>query len=139
MYTAVAEVTGGRDGHARIIDRPGIMEVSSPPAMGGSGTGFNPEQLFAVAFGGCFGAALDLEARQAGIALAEVTVTSYVSIGHGDGGHFALSIVLNVRLPGLDHLTAKRLVRDANLACPYSRMTRGHVEVELILEEPQAE
>jgi Ohr subfamily peroxiredoxin len=103
--------------------------------MGGSAKGFNPEQLFAVAYGACFGSALDLEARQQGIALAEVTVSPHVSIGHSDDGHFMLSIALHVRLPDVDALTAERLMEAAHLACPYSRMTRGTVEVQLVLEQ----
>ncbi len=106
--------------------------------MGGPGIGFNPEQLFAVAYGACFGAAVDLEARQLGIALSEITVTPHVSIRHGDDGYFVLSIALHVRLPGLDSHTAKRLVQAAHVGCPYSRMTRGNVDVELVVEDPPA-
>ena len=136
LYTAVARVTGGRNGRATIEDRPGDLDIASPLGMGGSGQGFNPEQLFALAYGACFGSALDLEARQQGIALAEVTVSPHVSIGHGDDGHFMLSIALHVRLPELDTLTAERLMEAAHLGCPYSRMTRGTVEVQLVLEQP---
>jgi osmotically inducible protein OsmC len=134
LYTAVARVTGGRNGRATIEDRQGHLDIAYPVGMGGTGNGFNPEQLFAVAYGTCFGSALDLEARQQGIVLREVTVTPHVSIGHGDDGYFMLSIALHVRLPDVDAQTAERLMEAAHLACPYSRMTRGTVEVQLVLE-----
>jgi Ohr subfamily peroxiredoxin len=136
LYTAVAEVRGGRDGEARLLDRPGTLEMSSPQALGGAGTGFNPEQLFAVAFGACFASALDLEARQSGIMLPQLAVTSSVSLAHDDDGYFKLSILLKVHLPGIDRALANRLLAAAHHACPYSRMTRGHVDVELVLDAP---
>ena len=134
LYTAVARVTGGRTGRATIADRPDDLEIAYPVGMGGSGNGFNPEQLFAVAYGACFGSALDLEARQWGIVLADVTVSPHVSIGHGDDGYFMLSIALHVRIPDVNARMAEQLMEAAHLACPYSRMTRGTVEVQLVLE-----
>jgi lipoyl-dependent peroxiredoxin len=134
LYTAVARVTGGRNGRATIADRPGHLDMAEPSAMEGSGDGFNPEQLFAVAYGACFGSALDLEARQQGIVLGEITVSPHVSIGHGDDGYFMLSIALHVRLPDVDSRTAERLMAATHATCPYSRMTRGAVEVQLVLD-----
>jgi Ohr subfamily peroxiredoxin len=134
LYTAVAEVTGGRDGRARLADRPDAIELSSPAAMGGTGTGFNPEQLFAVAFGACFSAALDLEARQRGIILKSCTVVPHVSIGHGDDGHFNLAIELHVRLPGLSRPVGERLMHAADAACPYAKLARGSAQVSLVLD-----
>jgi osmotically inducible protein OsmC len=137
LYTAVVEVTGGRHGSALIADHPTILEMTAPLAMGGSGNGFNSEQLFAAAFGACFGAALDLEARQQGIALAEITVAPHVSIGHGDDGYFALSIAVHVHLPELDSPIAERLIALAHNACPYSRMIQGNMEIEFVLQQCQ--
>ena len=134
LYTAVAEVTGGRDGRAGIVDCLVTLDLASPPVLGGTGEGVNPEQLFAAAYGASFGATLDLEARQLRLELDEIMVTAFVSIGHGDDGSFSLAIDLHVRLPGLDSAIAERLMREAHKACPYSRMTRGNVEVRLILQ-----
>ncbi len=133
LYTAAAEVTGGRDGRAGILGSLVSLDLASPPVLGGTGEGVNPEQLFAAAYGASFGAALDLEARQLRLVLDEITVTALVSIGHGDGGHFALAIELHVRLPAIDPAIAERLMREAHKACPYSRMARRNVEVRLVL------
>jgi organic hydroperoxide reductase OsmC/OhrA len=45
LYTARAHTTGGRDGASRTDDGRLDVKLSSP---GGSGTGTNPEQLFAA-------------------------------------------------------------------------------------------
>ena len=135
FYTAVAEVRGGRAGVARIAGRDEELRVDPPVSMGGAGKGFNPEQLFAVAYGACFGAAIDLEARQRGIALTQVGVEAHVSIGHGDSGHFALSVELHVRLPEIDAELGEQIMKAAHVACPYSQLARGDADVALILEE----
>ncbi|HVJ43018.1 MAG TPA: Ohr family peroxiredoxin [Dongiaceae bacterium] len=138
FYTAVAEVQGGRAGIARIAGREEELRVDPPASMGGSGKGYNPEQLFAVAYSACFGAAIDLEARQRGIALTRVTVEAHVSIGHGDGGHFALSVELHVRLPEIGMELGEQIMQAAHIACPYSQLARGDADVALILDESKA-
>jgi len=138
FYTAVAEVKGGRTGRARIAGRDEEIRVDAPVTMGGSGEGYNPEQLFAVAYSACFGAAIDLEARQRGIALTEISVESRVSIGHGDSGHFALAVELHVRLPEVLKEVGEQLINAAHVACPYSQLARGDVNVSLVLEQSKA-
>jgi organic hydroperoxide reductase OsmC/OhrA len=39
--------------------------------------------------------------------------------------------VLDVTVPGVDDETAAKLVESAHRTCPYSRATRGNIEVEL--------
>jgi organic hydroperoxide reductase OsmC/OhrA len=38
---------------------------------------------------------------------------------------------LNVNIPGLEEGVKRELAEAAHQICPYSRMTRGHVQVEL--------
>ena len=57
LYTAVATATGGRDGRARSDDGQLDLTISPPRALGGAGTGTNPEQLFASGYAACFGSA----------------------------------------------------------------------------------
>ena len=54
VYTAHAHTTGGRDG--RSVSDDGLLDVklNPPKAMGGGGTGTNPEQLFAAGYSACF-------------------------------------------------------------------------------------
>jgi lipoyl-dependent peroxiredoxin len=60
LYTAKAHTTGGRDGGVSRTD-DGRLDVglSSP---GVSGTGTNPEQLFAAGWSACFLSAIRLVA-----------------------------------------------------------------------------
>lgn len=64
LYTAEALATGaGRNGHVRSSDGRIDLGLSVPEAMGGAGTGSNPEQLFAAGYAACFHSALQLVAR----------------------------------------------------------------------------
>ena len=63
LYTATATASAGRDGRAKSDD--GILDVAlvPPKALGGSGAGTNPEQLFAAGYAGCFGGEIGAVAR----------------------------------------------------------------------------
>jgi osmotically inducible protein OsmC len=49
-----------------------------------------------------------------------------------DGAYF-LSARLNVRLPGIAHEVAQALVDEADQLCPYSKATRGNIDVAIDL------
>ncbi len=44
---------------------------------------------------------------------------------------FYLSVVLRNKLDGIDRAEAQRLVEKAHEICPYSKATRGNVDVKL--------
>jgi lipoyl-dependent peroxiredoxin len=46
-------------------------------------------------------------------------------------GDFFVQARLNVSLPGLDRPTAQSLVNEAHQVCPYSKATRGNIDVAL--------
>ena len=130
LYTAHTHTLGGRDGSSRSSD--GRLDIRlSPP--GSSGAGTNPEQLFAAGWSACFIGAMGRAARAAGVALpADVAVDAEVDLGQvGDG--FQLAARLAVRLPGLDADVARSLVDAAHQLCPYSKATRGNIDVALSL------
>jgi osmotically inducible protein OsmC len=130
IYTGKTHTIGGRDGSARSVD--GRLDVKlSPP--GGTGEGTNPEQLFAAGWSACFIGAMRHAARAGKVALpANLAVDAEVDLGTGEGG-YALQARLNVSLPGLDHEVAKALVEAAHQTCPYSKATRGNIDVTLDL------
>lgn len=132
LYTALAEVKGGRQGQASTLDGH-AFELSFPAELDGSGAGTNPEQLLAVAYGAAFGSTLDLEARQLGLDLRKISVTTSVSLGHGDDGGYALEIELRVHLPEVNVATAERLLCATERTCPYCRMARGNIELRIVL------
>ncbi|MBB6171836.1 Ohr subfamily peroxiredoxin [Nocardiopsis mwathae] len=135
LYTAEATVEGeGRKGKGYTDDARLSVELSVPKGLGGDdGPGTNPEQLFAVGYAACFHGALKKVAREAGTSVDGSTITSAVSLGSGDDG-FGLAVALTVTIPGLAQAEVQKLVDAAHQVCPYSKATRGNVEVTLTAE-----
>jgi Ohr subfamily peroxiredoxin len=130
LYTGKTHTTGGRDGQSRSSDDRLDVKLSSP---GGPGTGSNPEQLLGAGWSACFIGAMGIAARERKIALPKDTaVDAEIDLGTGEGGYF-LQARLNVSLPGLDRDTANELIQAAHRTCPYSKATRGNIDVELNL------
>lgn len=128
LYTGKVHVTGGRDGVAKSTD--GRLEVNlSTPGTSGSGT--NPEQLFAAGWSACFIGAMKLNATKLNIVLpTETSVNAEVDLASGDEG-YALQARLQVNLPGLTQEQAITVVEAAHQTCPYSKATRGNIGVEI--------
>ena len=131
VYTAKTETTGGRNnGVSRSSDGLLDIRLSTP---GSARIGTNPEQLFAAGWSASFENAIALAARKRQIALpTKVSIDAEVDLNLGNGGYF-LSTRLNVRLPGLERSVAKDLVDEAGEICPYSKATRGNIEVTIKL------
>jgi Ohr subfamily peroxiredoxin len=128
LYTAKTHTTGGRDGASRTSDGRLDVKLSTP---GTSASGTNPEQLFAAGWSACFLSAVELVARQRKIALpADRAIDAEVDLGT-DAGGYLLRARLNVSLPGVERGVAQELVNAAHEVCPYSKATRGNIEVEL--------
>ena len=128
LYTARTHATGGRDGVARSSDGRLDISLSSP---GAPGAGTNPEQLFAAGWSACFLGAMGVVAREGKLALpADTAVDAEVDLRLGEGG-YSLLARLNVSVPGLDRETASALVQRAHEVCPYSKATRGNIDVEI--------
>ncbi|MEJ8306739.1 organic hydroperoxide resistance protein [Saccharibacillus sacchari] len=134
LYTAKATARrGGRSGVVESADGALNLQLSVPKGLGGGGgTGTNPEELFAAGYSACFESALSNIARKEKIDIPDTEVTCHIHIGkdESDGG-FKLAGKLEVRIPGLDPDKAKELVEKAHAFCPYSKATRGNIDVEL--------
>jgi Ohr subfamily peroxiredoxin len=126
LYTGKTTTTGGRDGQSRSND--GQLDIKlSPPGSGKAGT--NPEQLFGAGWSACFIGAMGLAARANKIALpTDTSVSTEVDLVQGSDG-YALQARLNVSLPGLDRDSAQQLIDAAHQTCPYSKATRGNIDV----------
>lgn len=133
LYTARAHTTGGREGHSRTDDGHIDVLLTPPKEMGGSGTGTNPEQLFAAGYSACFLGAIRFVASSMKVNVpADASIDASVDIGPTPLG-FGIAVKLQISLPGLDKATAKNLVDEAHKVCPYSNATRGNIPVELNL------
>jgi Ohr subfamily peroxiredoxin len=134
LYTTQATATGGRTGSAKTADGAFSVKLTTPKDLGGpGGEGHNPEQLFAAGYSACFLGAIKFVAGKKNLKISEdSTVTATVGIGpRDDGGGFGLDVALAVSLPGLDRETAKAVVDQAHIVCPYSHATRNSLDVRL--------
>lgn len=133
FFTAQAKAKGGRDGHVTTDNQVLDLALSTPKEMGGPGKAgaTNPEQLFAAGYAACFEGALGVAARQANVTLEGVTVEALIGFGKAEDGGYGISADLHVNLPGLEQAQAEQLVEAAHGICPYSRATRGNIEVNL--------
>lgn len=130
LYTAKTHTTGGREGASRTDDGKLDVQLSAP---GSSGTGTNPEQLFAAGYSACFiGAMKAVAARQKVTLPADLSVDAEVDLGPV-GQAFGIAVRLNIHLPGMDPAQAQQLVDAAHVVCPYSNATRGNIPVTLTI------
>ncbi len=123
LYTTAATASGGRGGRSASEDGTVDVELGKP----GSGKA-NPETLFAAGYAACFGGALNAVASKEGLDTSESTVTADVRFGETESG-FGLAVDLGASIPGVDEATAQRLTELAHEMCPYSKATRGNIEV----------
>jgi lipoyl-dependent peroxiredoxin len=131
LYTAKAHTTGGREGGAsRTSDGRLDVKLSVP---GGPGNGTNPEQLFAAGWSACFLSAVKIVALKMRVKLPpDVAIDPEVELWNGSDGYF-LKARLNVNLPGLARQVAQSIVDLAHQTCPYSKATRGNIDVAINL------
>ncbi|HET7074432.1 MAG TPA: organic hydroperoxide resistance protein [Mycobacterium sp.] len=133
VYTTESTATGGgRDGHVKSADGRIDLDTRPPKVMGGSGEGTNPEQLFSAGYAACFLGALRLVAGKAKVKLDDATdVTVQIGFGKDSAGGFGITGKIVGYLPGLDQSAADELVEQAHQVCPYSKATRGNIDVDL--------
>jgi Ohr subfamily peroxiredoxin len=131
VYVAEATASGGgRDGHVKSSDDRIDLDTRPPKAAGGSGEGTNPEQLFAAGYATCFLGALLLVARADGVKIDSATgVTAQVGFGKDTEGGYGINAHMIGYLPGLDQQEADELMAKAHQVCPYSKATRGNIDV----------
>jgi osmotically inducible protein OsmC len=131
VYTAKTHTVGGRKkGQSRSSDGRLDVKLSTP---GSERIGTNPEQLFAAGWSACFESAIGLVARKKKITLpADVAIDAEVDLNLADGG-YVLSARLNVSMPGVARDIAQVLLDEADQICPYSKATRGNIDVAINL------
>jgi lipoyl-dependent peroxiredoxin len=129
LASETASATAGREGKATSADGKINLNLSPP---GSHGAGTNPEQLFAAGYSACFGGAIGAAAGLAKVSLkpADIKVTATVNLNKDDSGFF-LDVTLNAELNGVDQAQAETLVAKAHTICPYSKATRGNIDVKL--------
>ncbi|MFZ4453301.1 organic hydroperoxide resistance protein [Salibacterium aidingense] len=132
IFTAKATAQGGRDGHVKSED--GLIDLNLVTPGSGSETGSNPEQLFAAGYSACYDGALNLVAKNQNKDI-DSKVTGEVSLleDKNDNG-FKIGVELNVEINGVSQEEAEELTTAAHQVCPYSKATRGNIEVKINTE-----
>ena len=131
MYSEQAKAEGGREGRVHSDDGKIDLMLTPPKAVGGAGTGTNPEQLFAAGYAACFHSAMMFVAKQQHLNTDGSSVEGHVTLGmKDDGPGFELAVKHVVRLPALDQAAAETLVQAAHQVCPYSNATRANIDVQ---------
>jgi Ohr subfamily peroxiredoxin len=127
VYTAKTHTSGGREkGISRSSDGRLDIKLSVP---GAPGVGANPEQLLAAGWSACFESSIAIAARRRRIVLpADVAIDAEIDLNSGHDGYF-LRARLKVAIPGIDRAVGEELIRDAETICPYSKATRGNIDV----------
>lgn len=134
-YTTEALSTGsGRDGRTVVQESDLDFTMTVPKEMGGSGEGVNPEQLFAAGYAACFHSALKAVAKDKDADVTDSAVGARVTLNNGSEGFF-LSIELEVTIPGTTPEDAQALADAAHEMCPYSKATRGNIDVTVTVAE----
>lgn len=132
LYSTKATVTGGRAGSVSLNDNDLSINMV-PPGSGKSGN--NPEQLFAMGYSACFDSALGA-VKQMEKAKFDSTTSIEVDLLQGDGHDYNLAAKIHVVGENTE-LSAdefQQLVEKAHQVCPYSKATRGNIDVEVTSE-----
>lgn len=125
LATGKTHNTAGKDGGASSAD--GWLDIRMADAHPAA------ENLFGAAWSACFMGALQLAAGQAKVSLAQTpSIDAEISLNHGEAGFF-LSARLDVSVPGVAPDVAQGLVEAAHQICPYSKATRGNIDVVVTL------
>lgn len=130
MFTAHATAQGGREGHVKSDD--GLIDLNLVmPGSSSAEQGSNPEQLFAAGYAACYDGALHLVAKKQKKDI-ESKVTGNVSLLKDDADNgFKIGVKLDVEIKGVSQEEAEALANDAHEVCPYSKATRGNIDVEI--------
>lgn len=127
LYTAKTHTTGGREnGASRSSDGHLDVKLSIP---GSARIGANPEQLLAAGWSACFESAMGIAARKRRITLPpDLAIDAEVDLNLSEVGYF-LRARLNISVPGVEREVAQALADEAHQTCPYSKATRGNIDV----------
>ena len=128
LYSGTTHNVGGANGSSRSAD--GFLDLQLPQAHPAA------ENLFGAAWSACFIAAIGGAAAEKKVKLPQTpTIDATIDLLLGDDGYF-LRAKLDATVPGVEIELARELVHRAHEICPYSKATRGNIDVEVNVLEP---
>ncbi|MEC0089121.1 Ohr family peroxiredoxin [Paenibacillus macquariensis] len=130
LFTTTVTVAGGREGVAVSEDGNFTVEIAMPgtPRAIEIPEATNPEQLFAAGYAACFDSALQSVGKIEKVNF-NSKVTASVSLLMGELHQYSIAVKLAVKGTGIDQETFETLVHKAHEMCPYSKATRGNIDV----------
>jgi Ohr subfamily peroxiredoxin len=131
LYTTNATTVGGRNGHTETDNKSLVLNLATPGAPNAKPGTTNPEQLFACAYSACFGGAVDLVARKHKVDASKASITAEIKLLQEESGGYRIGAALEVRIPGVEKSEGQKIVDEAHQVCPYSKATRGNVDVKV--------
>ncbi|TFK44125.1 organic hydroperoxide resistance protein [Crucibulum laeve] len=126
-YTAHATAKGaGRNGH---VEGEGLeLDMATPKALGGSGKGSNPEQLFAMGYASCLLGAIQLVANKAGKKEMAKKAVVHASVHIGEPTDMpGFGLAVDLKVEGVDD----EVLKAGHEFCPYSRALKHGVVVNI--------
>src|SRR5699024_710540 len=128
IFTSKATAKNGRDGHVQSAD--GLIDLDLVnPASNQEDKGSNPEQLFAAAYSACYDGALNLVASNQNKKIDSETTAEVSFMKDPADNGFKIAVKLHIKIDGVSPEEAEELAQDAHQACPYSKATRGNIDV----------
>lgn len=127
IHIAEMIAEGGRGGTVEAPDgrfRVQLSRDEQPESI-------TPEHLFAGAYAACFLGAMKNAAETSHYDLKGMTVTCRAHLEEDHQGGYLLNVDLRATVPGLAVNEARHLMNLAHQSCPYSKATRGNVNVTL--------
>lgn len=121
---------GGRDGTVEAPDGNFRVELATDEQPGS----VTPEHLFAGAYGACYLGALQNAAKKAHVKVTGVTLVARAFLEEDDRGGYNLNVELRASMPGVSESDAQHIMNLAHQTCPYSKATRGNINVKLAFD-----
>lgn len=128
IYSTQMTNTGGRSGEVHSPDKSFALAIAPPGSNAENAT--NPEQLFAAGFATCFNSALSMILMREGVK-APSTVTAVVSLYEKEKFDYVIGVELEGHIEGMDKEQTEAFLKQAHQVCPYSKATKGNIEVTL--------
>ena len=127
IHIAEMIAQGGRDGRVEAPDGSFGVDLSTDEQTGS----VTPEHLFAGAYAACYLGALKNALEKSHLKAEGVTVVGRAHLEEDNRGGYQLNVDLRATLPGINDRDAEHIMNLAHQTCPYSKATRGNINVNL--------
>jgi Ohr subfamily peroxiredoxin len=130
IHVAEMIAQGGRDGRVEAPEGEFAVDLSTDEQPGS----VTPEHLFAGAYAACYLGALNNALEKSHLKSEGVTLVARAHLEEDDRGGYRLNVDLRATLPGLNDNDARHVMNLAHQTCPYSKATRGNINVNLSVD-----